>query len=251
MTLNHLLNEVHNNTSQVSDIYIFSDSQSAIGILQLGWKPTQHKHTIAEIKQKIQDLQNKNISVHISWPPGHANIKRNEEADRLAKEALSEAATFSDETQTVTMADVNQSATLMGLSQWQRQWGSSDSGRSLFKYKPKVSDKSFRDIPNVKSYRNIAKLKQEYNNFKEYQHKIGNTDTNLCECGDVETLEHYLRNCENYFNEREALRTHIFNTVGIIDFTCDLLLGCSKTDLRKNYGIDICSALGEFITKTL
>ena len=28
------------------------------------------------------------------------------------------------------------------------------------------------------------------------------------------------------------MRTHIFNTVGIIDFTCDLLLGCTKTDFR-------------------
>ena len=250
MTLNHLLNEVHNNSSQFSNIHIFSDSQSAIGILQLGWKPTQHKHTIAEIKQTIQDLKNKNISVHISWTPGHANIKGNEEADRLAKEASSEAATMSDETQTVTMADVKQSATLTGLSQWQRQWDSSDSGRSLFKYKPNVSDKSFIDIPNVKSYRNIAKLRLGYNNLKEYQHKIGNTDTNLCECGEVETVEHYLLNCKNYFNEREALRTHIFNTVGIIDFTCDLLLGCTKNDLRKNYGIDICTALGEFITQT-
>ena len=157
---------------------------------------------------------------------------------------------MSNETQMVTMADVKQSATLMGLSQWQRQWDSSDSGRSLFKYKPNVSDKSFMDIPNVKSYRNIAKLRLGYNKLKEYQHKIGNTDTNLCECGEVETVEHCLLNCENYFNEREAMRTHIFNTVGIIDFTCDLLLGCTKTDLRKNYGIDICSALGEFITQT-
>ena len=65
MTLNHLLNEVHNNTSQFSDIHIVIDSQSAIGILQLGWKPTQHKHTIAEIKQKIQDLKNKNIIIII------------------------------------------------------------------------------------------------------------------------------------------------------------------------------------------
>ena len=32
-----------------SEVHIFSDSQSAIGILQLGWQPTQHKHTVAGI----------------------------------------------------------------------------------------------------------------------------------------------------------------------------------------------------------
>ena len=67
----------------------------------------------------------------------------------------------------------------MGLSQWQRQWDSSDSGRSLFRYKPNVSDMSLIDIPNVKSYRNIAKLRLGYNKLKEYQY--------------------YLLNCENYF----------------------------------------------------
>ena len=146
---------------------------------------------------------------------------------------------------------MKKSATLMGLSQWQRQWDSSISGRSLFKYKPNVSDKSFIDIPNVKSYRNIAKLRLGYNKLKEYQYKIGTTDTNLCECGEVETVEHYLLNCENYFNEREAVRTDIFNTVEIIDFTCDLLLAVPKQTLEKNYAIDICAALGEFIPQTL
>ena len=66
-----------------SEVHIFSDSQSAIGILQLGWQPTQHKHTVAEIRQKIKQLEQKDTKVDISWTPGHANIKGNEEADRV------------------------------------------------------------------------------------------------------------------------------------------------------------------------
>ena len=104
--------------SDFSDIHIFSDSQSAIGILKLGWQPSQHKHTVAEIKQKIQSLEHKNIMVNISWTPGHANIKGNEEADRLAKEASCEAATMKSDTDVVTMADIKQAAVKLGLSQW-------------------------------------------------------------------------------------------------------------------------------------
>lgn len=249
ITIDYLTDEIHKANS-VSDIHIFSDSQSAIGILKLGWQPTQHKQTVAEIKQKIQQLEQKNITVNISWTPGHANIKGNEEADRLAKEASCEAATMKSETQVVTIADVKQAAIKMGLSQWQRQWSSSETGRSLFKYKPNVTDKSLIDIPNMVSYRNIAKLRLGYNKLKDYQHKIGNTDNNKCECGQIETVEHYLLECEQYFNEREAMRTHIFNTVGIIDFNCDLLLGCTKTDLRQLHGFDISCVLGDFITQT-
>ena len=50
-----------------SEVHIFSDSQSAIGILQLGWQPTQHKHTVAEMRQMIKQLEQRDIKVDISW----------------------------------------------------------------------------------------------------------------------------------------------------------------------------------------
>ena len=60
------------------------------------------------------------------------------------------------DTEVVTMADITQAAVKMGLSQWQRQWESSETGRTLFRYKPKVTDWSQIDYPNTISYRNIA-----------------------------------------------------------------------------------------------
>ena len=47
-------------------------------------------------------------------------------------------------------------------------------GALRVKYKPNISDKSLIDISNVKSNRNIAKLRLGYNKLKEYQYKIGN-----------------------------------------------------------------------------
>ena len=142
---------------------------------------------------------------------------------------------MTSESQIVTMADIKQAAIKLGLSQWQRQWESSETGRSLFKYNPRVLDKSKIDIPDTKSYRNIAKLRLGYNKLKDYQHKIGNTDNNLCTCGEIETAEHYLISCEHYFNERERMRINIFNMSGISDLNCDLLLGCSKNAFRDIY----------------
>ena len=196
-----------------------------IGILKLGWSPTQHKHTVAEIKQKKQTLEQNNISVNIFWTPGHANIKGNKEADRLAKESSCEAATMKSDTDVVTMADIKQAAVKLGLSQWQRQWEASETGRTLFCYKPNVTDRSEIDFPNTTIYRNIAKLRLGYNQLKDYQYKLGISDSNLCECGQIETVEHYLLHCEQYFNQRESMRTHIFNTTGTANLTCELLLG--------------------------
>ena len=86
----------------------FEETQAALEYLKPGKAAGPYKVFTdlllkAEIKQKIQDLENKNISVNISWTPGNANIKGNKEADRLAKEASSEATTMSCETQTVIM----------------------------------------------------------------------------------------------------------------------------------------------------
>ena len=63
MTLDYLSTEIRKSQS-ISDIHIFSDSQSAIGILELGWQPTRHKHTVAEIKQQIQHLEKRNTTVN-------------------------------------------------------------------------------------------------------------------------------------------------------------------------------------------
>ena len=60
-------------------------------------------------------------------------------------------------TDLVTMTDIKQAAVKMGLSQWQRLWKSSEMGRSSFRYKPHVTDRSQIDFPNTISYRNIAK----------------------------------------------------------------------------------------------
>ena len=57
----------------------------------LGWEANSHKATIFEVKSDIQKLKEAGVEVQISWTPGHADIKGNDQADRLAKEAAQEA----------------------------------------------------------------------------------------------------------------------------------------------------------------
>ena len=77
--------------------------------------------------------------------------------------------------------------------------------------------------------------------------KIGVSETSKCTCGEVETIEHYLLHCENYFNERERMRTVLFQQTGIADLTIDALLGCNDSDLKKEFDLSISSALGDYI----
>ena len=80
--------------------------------------------------------------------------------------------------------------------------------------------------------------------------KVGVSDTRNCSCGEVETIEHYLLNCENYFNERGRMRIVLFQQTGIADLTTEILLGYNDTDFKKEFDLAISTALGDFITQT-
>ena len=117
---------------------------------------------------------------------------------------------------------------------WQRQWDVSEKGR-FYGLKPKVNKKPVFDFPDRKQYSLIAQLRIGYAKRNDYLHKIGVSETSKCTCGEVETIEHYLLHCENYFNERERMRTVLFQQTGIADLTLDALLGCNDSDLKKVY----------------
>ena len=94
MAIKLALNYIHNTVtsrSNLKKLHIFSDSQSAIGQLTLGWESSSHKSTIKEVNADLQKLKQSGIEVEISWTPGHSDIQGNEYADQMAKEAAHEA----------------------------------------------------------------------------------------------------------------------------------------------------------------
>ena len=86
--------------------------------------------------------------------------------------------------------------------------------------------------------------------MNDYLYKLGIKDANACECGEPETIEHYLLHCELYFDAREHMRTAIFNRTGQIDVSLDLLLIESKTENFNTQRSDILRFLGDFITQS-
>ena len=71
-----------------SYLQIFSDSQSAVGILTLNWASTNFTVLISQIKSLLNQLQSTAFEVSIHWTQGHATIAGNEIADKLAEMLL-------------------------------------------------------------------------------------------------------------------------------------------------------------------
>ena len=82
--------------------------------LVLGWECKSHQSTIHEVKNIIKQHEKANIIIEISWTPGYANIKGNEHADRLAKEAAQEAKEKESLPPETSLGDVKEAAKKSG-----------------------------------------------------------------------------------------------------------------------------------------
>ncbi|CAG2254491.1 unnamed protein product [Mytilus edulis] len=99
-----------------------SYSQTALGILTLNWKSDSYHQTINEIKGKIKNLKRTWIFNKLKLDTGHANIKGNDEADSLAKEAAKEAETLAVDDIVFTKQDVKKATRNSVTKKWQCRW---------------------------------------------------------------------------------------------------------------------------------
>ena len=96
-----------------------------------------------QTKKDIEKLRESGMDVEISWTPGHADIKGNDQADKMAKEAAEEAKEKSESElpAAVTLCDVKAAAKESGLKKWQERWAKAETGRDLFEFRPRVDYK--------------------------------------------------------------------------------------------------------------
>ncbi|MES9970162.1 MAG: ribonuclease H family protein [Candidatus Thiodiazotropha sp.] len=233
-----------------SCLQIFSDSQSAVGILTLNWASENYTDIIFKIKSFLQQLKTKGFDVIIHWTPGHATIEGNEIADRLAKDAAQQASNMPLETSIVTLQDIKSSSKKSIISKWQQRWDISDSGRFFYMFKPTVNGKLFLDIPCKELGSSILQLRTGYNQLNEYKHKLNQCDSAECECGDIETVQHFLLECPLYEDHRQILQRNLFFELGINYLDLPLLLGYNENTDHSGWREAILKELGEYIKNT-
>lgn len=247
MALEYIKTVVDNR--EIKQISILSDSQSAVGILKLGWDNNSHSRVVAEIKQTIKTLKDKDIKIQINWTPGHAEILGNEIADRLAKQGAEEAENMPEVTSAVTVLDVKAALKESGLMKWQQRWEAGSTGRHLFELRESMKVKA-QQHTDRKIQKLITQLRTGYCSLNEYKHKTGVKDSPDCECGETESVRHFIEDCERYEDIRERLRTRLFRMCGIGEFTAELFLGVRKEDPYEPERGNLQTILEEYLRET-
>ena len=234
---------------RLTNVKIFSDSQSAVGLLTLGWTPSSYQGTINQIKQLIDSLKQKGLEINIAWTPGHADIAGNEIADKLAKEAAKEAESIDEnEDRMVTAQDIKTAVKKSCLKKWQRRWDLSNSGRELYTYRKHVGVKQCKFIQQ-KFPRITSKLRTGYC-LNEYLCKIGVVDKPYCKCAAVETVDHYIMECEEFQDLREGLRVKLWQQTGLDIWSVEVFLTVTIKDEYYQDRIIINDILEEFLERS-
>ena len=248
ITLQFILSEI-NKLGNCRQCLIMSDSQSSVGVLTLGWESSKYRQTIADIRELIDRLYDKGMKTQIEWTPGlDADIRGNELADSLAKKAASAAADLDPSSDVLTLAHQT------GMHKWQKLWDNSERGRTFYKLKSRVDSKTLLDCPNKKISKIIHELRLGYGQLRGYRHLIGLEDSNKCDCGEVETVEHFLLHCDNYNDIREQLRLQFWRQTGFLSFTLEDILFSDKEPDNKDSSkpdMEICyTLLGQYISES-
>jgi ribonuclease HI len=69
--------------SAAREIFIHTDSQYAIGVLQKGWKAKANQELVLRTRQRVETRR-----ARLVYVPGHQGVPLNERADALAREAI-------------------------------------------------------------------------------------------------------------------------------------------------------------------
>ena len=111
-----------------------------------------------------------------------------------------------------------------------------------------VKDPSIHVCPLIEEKKVISQLRLGYT-LNEYRYKIGLQESPLCSCGAIETVDHYICECEVYELDRQKLLTRLFYQTGEQGISTEIFLSL-KDEVFKEHRIGLLMMLSDYITST-
>lgn len=186
---------------------IFSDSLSAIQSIESGVE-------MSKIHQKIRycfyKLYCQGTSVTITWVPSHVDIKGNEAADKLAKQALSNKTI--DYPLLWDISDLYQMLEDNMITEWQTSWDNTNKGRFYHQLEPKVANTVRYTEQNREKQTCLTRLRFGKCLIGDVLHVLGKRAHNRCNTCDVkEDVSHFLLHCMEYQEFQVELNDKLLN----------------------------------------
>ena len=167
---------------------------------------SQYNSIIREIRS-IRDTVAINNVIRCTWVPGHKNIPLNEEADRCAKNAANDAVNRKTPERSVALTWLKECSI---TKSWQFRYQNTLCDHFIFS----LSRKAGKWFPySQQNYHLVNQLISGQSHLNASRaRRLGVSE--LCDCGEIETREHYLFGCERFARQRSEWLHHINLTLG-------------------------------------
>ena len=233
-------------TNKIKEAVIFTDSLSSI--MKLRNSRTLNDAKLIEILTLLHVLHQRG-NIYLQWIPSHCGILGNEIADSAAKRSLS--------LSHITPVKNNYAENLIILKNkfieaWQRHWDEqiqiTQKGRALKAVKENIGYWPWSSHNNKRIEVALARLRIGHMGLNSVKHRFHLTQDPSCSCGQLETLEHFLLNCQLYDRGRNILKSELNRIDNELPFNTKTLLGGSNTPIQKQ--ILIKDLLAKFLVST-
>ena len=133
---------------------------------------------------------------------------------------------------------------------WQQRRDIGEFGRDFYLWKPFLDSSRRLDFPNTRIFKQILQLNTGYSILNDYWHKLGQCESGLCECGQMETVHHFLLQCQLYEEGRGILFNRLRKQLGIQSPNVYTLLGYDGHREISTWREQIMQELGQCIERT-
>ena len=197
----------------------------------------------------LAELNSSNI-VEIQWIPGHQGIAGNDLADMTAKNLVN--------LQNIMQTQLNYADSIAQLDkslqdQWQAHWEQqielTNRGRALKQIKETLGGWSWARNKIRAVETGLARLRIGHVSLKEHLFRFRIANDPYCDCGEVESIEHYILSCPVYRIQRDSLKASISDIDRNLTMDLKTLLG-GNTNLCETKQFKIVDAMTKYLIKT-
>ncbi|GBM59274.1 hypothetical protein AVEN_66216-1 [Araneus ventricosus] len=127
-----------------------------------------------------------NARIRFGWVKAHICIKGNEIEDTLARKAKTDRLLAR---LPFPKSYLKNQLLQLSLSRWQAEWGTGETGRSVYSIIPKISDKQMHWS------RECIQFATGHGPFPRFLKRFGLHSTDYCGCGEIGNPLHYATRC--------------------------------------------------------